>query len=125
VCVFPGHFLFRDDLHVTPHLLGKTYPFSFQQLMKWAFVAPPDDVADELRAHGAKAAMEWAETGGIEEGREIDLAEAAEPEKVAGTTFVRPGPVVGLASGNSVDVGGERKTRKQEHEDTKKEGRGG
>ena len=79
--------------------------------MKWAFVAPPDDVADELQRMGYQAAMEWAKSGGIEEGREIDLAEAAEPAKVTGNSFVRPGPVVGLGSGT--------------HEDTKKEGRGG
>lgn len=92
--------------------------------MKWAFVAPPDDVADELQRMGYQAAMEWAKSGGIEEGREIDLAEAAEPAKVTGTSFLRPGPVVGLGSGSSVDVGGERMNGKQE-EDTKKEGRGG
>jgi len=134
VCVFPGHFLFRNDLHVTPHLLGESYPFSLKQIMRWAFVAPPDDVADELQRMGHQAAMEWM-TGGIEEGREIDLAEAAEPVKVAGTSFVRPGPVVGLgssssssssssnSSSSSVDVGVEGK--QQQQEDTKKGERGG
>jgi hypothetical protein len=104
---------------VTPHLLGKNYPFSFQQILKWAFVAPPDDVADELQRMGHQAAMEWVKTGGIEEGREIDLAEAAEPVKVAGTSFVPPpGPVVGLGS-SSVDVGVEGK---QEDKDRREGG---
>jgi hypothetical protein len=124
VCVFPGHFLLRNDLHVTPHLLGKSYPFSLQQIIKWAFVAPPDDVADELQRMGHQAAIEWAKTGGIEEGREIDLAEVVEPDKVVGTSVVRPGPVVGLgtSSGSGVDVRVERK--QHAHGDTEKEGKG-
>jgi len=74
VCVLPGHFLFRDDLHVTPHLLGSTYPFSLQQTMQWAFVAPPDDVADELLRMGHQAAIKWVQSGCIQESRGIDAS---------------------------------------------------
>lgn len=126
MCVFPGHFLLRDDLHVTPHLLGKSYPFSFQQIIKWAFVAPPDDVADELQRMGHQAAVEWAKTGGIEEGREIDLAEAVEPDKSVGTSFVRSGHVVGLSTSNggSNTNNNDMCEEKEQHAhgDTKKKG---
>lgn len=122
MCVFPGHYLFRDDLHVTPHLLSKGYyPFSLQQIMKWAFVAPPDDVADELQRMGHQAAVEWVKTGGIEEGREIDLARAVtEEEKVPGAVFVPPHVAVGLGSNSSLDVEGGGKL-----EDKVKKGEGG
>lgn len=85
ICVFPGHMLFRSDLHVTPHLLGADFPFSMREIMRWAFVAPPDAVADELVLLGKQAALEWLKTGGIEEGREIDVTEAMDDD-VAGSS---------------------------------------
>ena len=39
VCVFPGATLRRKDIDISPALI-KDFPFTLQQLARWAFIAP-------------------------------------------------------------------------------------